>query len=178
MAVDSYDCQADRLVEGPMGLGDPEQVAEVVGSNGTFVDHCDGDGNLVEYVCETELVCAGGINPVCTAYETGSVSSELFDCVGTCEVGSCEARCPEIGDDVTYLSVPDATTATFVSESDGREYQCDLIFGPEDTCNAAGRVGQTHTIISLGLRGGPCTGTDFGNIGLQDCSYRCDILPP
>jgi hypothetical protein len=157
---------------------DAETKGVIRGDNGVFTDECDADGNLVEYVCETEMVCDEPPNPACESFTTGQVIAQNLDCVGTCVDGSCAARCPDFGDQVTYLTLGEADgAATFRNETDGRNYSCDLIFEGGSDCRSESRIGSSHTIQSLGLRGGPCTGLDFGNIGLEGCSYRCDILP-
>jgi hypothetical protein len=155
-------------------FGDPEVFGQISGSNGTFLDACDASGNLIEAVCETETICEGEINPACADFETGIVTTRTHDCAGTCSEATCRGRCPLQGDTVKYLDVGAYTL--FVNEIDGRQYRCELVFGDMSTCNASTRVNQSFAITGLGLRGGPCTGLDFGNIGLESCTYDCDIV--
>jgi hypothetical protein len=89
---------------------------------------------------------------------------------------TCAARCPLQGDTVKYLEIRADGFVSFVNEIDGRHYRCELVFGDAGTCNASTRVNQSFAIMGLGLRGAPCTGLDFGNIGLEAARTRCDIV--
>jgi hypothetical protein len=157
---------------------DPEERERTIGDNGTFEDTCAADGNLIEYVCETQIVCEGAPNPACTTLLTGNATEQVLNCSGHCVDGTCEARCPAVGDVIRYLSVDASGNPELSNVTDGRQYSCDLIF---DAGGCTSIVADTERVItSLGLRGGPCTGADFGNIGTSDpqqCSYRCDITP-
>ena len=59
------------------------------GSNGSFEDHCDETGQLLQYVCATRVPCSG---PSCVPdatvpYNTGEVGSYTVDC--GCVAGAC-----------------------------------------------------------------------------------------
>jgi hypothetical protein len=165
-------------VEQASGSLDPEERERTIGDNGTFEDACDADGNLIEYVCETQEMCEGFPNPACTTFLTGNVIEQLLNCSGHCVDATCEARCPAFDDIVRYLSIDASGNPELLNVTDGRNYSCDLIFDAGGCTSIV--AGAERVITSLGLRGGPCTGADFGNIGTSDpqqCSYRCDITP-
>ena len=156
---------------------DPGTPGTVSGVNGAFTDECTPDGNLVEYLCETMQECDQPPNPACTTVLTGEVVSREFDCNGGCVGGACEDRCPEFGDQLTYLSVDAQGNVELRNETDGRKYSCELAF---DMGGCTGKMaGETTIISALGLRGEPCTGGEFGNIGTgepQQCSYVCTLI--
>jgi len=157
---------------------DPATRKTISGTNGSFTDSCDGALNLLEYSCKTIAICSDPPNPSCTYVQTGEVISQPFDCGGTCKDGACASRCPAHGDTLSYLSVAADGGAKFRNESDGRVYECQLIFdAPNDAydCKTGPTVGQRSVITSLGLRATFCTGGEFGNLGIGGCSYACRI---
>lgn len=111
-----YGCPVAELCEsGKNGSdrSDSEIRRAVSGSNGTYTDHCDGDGNLVEYACESiGRECwdveesarppAGAPRPPapCGPRQTGDVTRHTVDCSGHCRNGSCAGRCPNFGDPI------------------------------------------------------------------------------
>ena len=152
-----------------------------MGTNGSFTDECDADGNLLEYVCETMQVCVDPPNPICTYPQTGAVVPRPFDCDGQCVDGTCNSRCAAFGDMLVWVEVgPD--TAVFDSAADDRRLSCMLLFdAANDTfdCNTSPQPGDATTITSLGLHGSWCTGGEWGNIGIGDpeqCAYACTYL--
>jgi hypothetical protein len=66
---------------------DPEVRQTIEGTNGTFSDECEANGDLVEYTCEMRELCEfeGG----CAPFPTGRVISRVFECAGACEDGAC-----------------------------------------------------------------------------------------
>jgi hypothetical protein len=183
----TIDCTADASAI-MLGPGDPGIADTVRGSNGTFIDTCDSTGNLVDYTCETVSVCGPGPNPGCQSYMTGRVVPKSINCSGHCASGRCDARCPAEGQAFHYVAVNNTTGAvTIHNDSDGRTYVCTLLFdNAQDSfdCTKSPAVGGQGSVVSLGLQGTYCTGTSFGNIGvneagqpagLENCAYGCSI---
>ena len=92
------------------GLPSPEVAHVFTGSNGTFVDRCDGNGNLIAYQCEMTLPpCdpAARREPngcdfgplVFTGLVIPNQDSPTVDCEGRCHDGRCDGRCPQPGDE-------------------------------------------------------------------------------
>jgi hypothetical protein len=178
-------CQANATPIGNVGAN-PSVAATVVGANGTFVDHCDAQGNLVNYSCETALLCGPAPNPSCTSYETGNVITNAIDCAGHCAGGTCDGRCPMQGDRLAYVSVDPSGGAVLTNVTQGRRYVCTVFFtGPGFNCATMPMPGAPAVVYSLGLHGLYCTGAQFGNIGVslnlnaptENCGYACSIAP-
>ncbi len=121
---------------------DPDEDAELsghttpsttTGTDGTFTDECDADGNLVEYYCEkapaSGFFC-GQPNPDPRCYDlfpTGRVLSRNVDCGGECNAGACASHCPDAGDELTVVTVDHATGAVmFTNLTRPGEYACEL----------------------------------------------------
>jgi hypothetical protein len=177
-------------IDDPAGyILDPEVAGVVRGSNGTFADACDDDGNLIEFLCESQLICGPGPNPACTTMNTGLVISELIDCAGHCSGAACAARCPNFGDRLVYRSFDRATgAATLENQTDQRSYECELADDTADDgydCLSAPSVGLEVKMVTQGLQTSQCTGGGFGTIGVTDlsapdqdwhhCAYACAI---
>jgi hypothetical protein len=177
-------------IEDPAGyILDPEVPGVVQGSNGTFADACDDDGNLIEYLCESRLLCGPGPNPACNSMNTGLVISELIDCSGHCSGAACAARCPNFGDRLVYRSFDPANgAATLENQTDQRSYECELSDDTADDgydCLTAPTVGSEVKMVTQGLQTSQCTGGGFGTIGVTDlsasdqdwhrCAYACAI---
>jgi hypothetical protein len=158
----------------------PDEKKTIEGTNGTFVDECDANGNLVEYVCDTETECGPPPNPDCDTFQTGEVIPMEFDCDGTCVDGTCVSRCPEFDDMLEYIAV--GPTVVFRNLEDSRLYSCTLIFdiGSDSyDCETDPTVGDQTVVHSLGLQTEWCTGGAIGNIGTgnpQQCTYSCSIV--
>ncbi len=161
----------------------PEVNHTYVGSNGTFGDSCDPSGNLLAYQCASETVCMGGPNG-CDGLlaNTGAViaSPTRIDCLGTCQQGRCDGRCPQQGDHVTFVQAQGDGGAVIHNDSDGRMYTCTQDGSNEANC-ASLRAGQPGTVSALGLQGGYCTGANIGRVDLAlpnvgTCGYACSIL--
>jgi hypothetical protein len=165
---------------------DPAKPRIVAGTNGTFTDTCDGQGNLVKYLCTSRSICGFGPNPDCDQVETGKADPKTIDCAGLCVGGGCASGCPVSGDELTVTANDADGGVRFTNKRDQRHYACELMFqqGGYD-CKKAPYAGAAHFIVGLGLRGTYCTGKDFGNIGTgagadptkQSCTFRCDIVP-
>lgn len=153
------------------------------GSNGTFADSCDANGNLVEYGCAgQEAPCNGGPDPNgCDGplVNTGVVAAPtVLDCGGTCHDGRCDGRCPQQGDRVTLEGTDTDGNVVVRNDSQGRVYSCQS--DQSEACTPA-TGGQTGTIGGLGLGPGYCTGSAFGSFQVAldsggTCSYACSIL--
>lgn len=70
----------------------PSERLQFTGSNGTFEDHCDNAGHLVQYGCATVVPCTPTPQTPCVPdatvpYETGAVSESTLDCA--CIDGAC-----------------------------------------------------------------------------------------
>jgi hypothetical protein len=175
---------------------DPQVQKTVQGTNGTFVDSCDAQGNLTDYYCETMQTCTFPTPqpdplPMCTSMNTGKVVSNSYDCSGHCMNGTCSDRCPTFGDVLTYVTVDAATgAATFENQTDHRRYGCQLTFdasGDTYDCKTGPSVGLAVKMTAQGLKSWTCTGGDFGALGIgptdalstdpPTCDYDC-VIPP
>jgi hypothetical protein len=166
---------------------DPALPETWSGTNGTFVDACDANGNLTKYSCEVMQVCGPGPNPGCNEFDTGAVKSWSIDCAGHCVAGACPSRCPAFGDILTVESVDAAGNVSLRDAADGRAFTCALTYQQPDAgfdCIANVHVGSRGTFSSQGFSGSYCTGANIGSFGLcypggscygQDCSYACSV---
>lgn len=133
-----------------------DQVARYTGDNGTFVDHCDADGNLVRYACGmtsdwvcNDWECYTDMQPNSTVVE------EKVDCAGKCNAGRCTSFCPATGDVIRYDGVVNGTHRIF-NLTAGFDYQCDLVF---NGC-ALPAVGATKTVEYYNAAHKTCVGAD------------------
>jgi hypothetical protein len=172
-------CQPDAGSPFPQpSMMSPEVRASLTGTNGTFQDTCDANGNLTEYTCEGKQTCGPGPNPACDHWLTGQVIPQTIDCNGRCKDGRCVSRCPKAGDVLVYKVVEASGAATFTNQTDGRVYACaGLGFDKANDgfdCKAA-VVGQQIVVIGIGMTGSFCTGGQFGNIaaGTQATEEQC-----
>jgi hypothetical protein len=82
-------CEDDGTGPDPVGI---LMTGTTVGVSSEFTDHCDADGNLVEYFCTNECTL-GVVRPpydgptVCMM--NGSIDSIRVRCNGTCLDGRC-----------------------------------------------------------------------------------------
>lgn len=160
------------------------------GTNGSFTDSCDEDGNLVEYSCELgPCVSAriavpyagrggypqggsGGL-PTC---QTGMVVSRTIECGGRCEEGTCFGWCAGQG---AVFEVTDVTAERAAMTKDDYEYSCEVVFQREGyDCLGQGLVGREIVVTSLGA----CTAeaTTFGwddpeSPSIQECTFTCSL---
>jgi hypothetical protein len=166
------------------------------GINGTFSDHCDSNGNLIDYECEGALPpCNPALNGCdVPLVNTGRVIQlpKVVDCLGTCRDGRCDSRCPQQGDVVTFTDRSPDGREILRNDTDGRSYVCSVEQGTTpggnvDCANVA--AGQTGFIRSGGALEQQCTGADFGGFGVvldgiptppgsDTCVYSCSIEPP
>jgi hypothetical protein len=172
----AVDCDAPTL-EGP---GSTEVRHTFTGSNGTFTDACDAQGNLFKYSCEEKnrcvgMTCAGPIY-------TGRVNPpQLVDCLGTCRGGRCLNQCPQAWDLVAFVAL-DGASVIVQDATDGHVYRCSFAAGTPCATNG-GCVGQAGIITSGALAGLWCTATDFGVIevtmgGPTPIDLECGVVPP
>ena len=139
---ESRRCVAGDMLGGPT---DVRVVAETIGDNGTFVDECNGDGQLVEYTCEFEDQCA---EDFCEPVDTGNVVPVITD--GACSEGACETGCPYAGDGVVVVQNDAAGQAEL--DVGGKHYAClrhDIVEipPPELDCKAI-TAGTSGTIVT------------------------------
>jgi len=157
------------------------------GANGTFVDECDADGNLLEYSCQT--ICAvPRINPVggtagsgfagagCIPITSPTVMSQTIDCGGKCADGACYGWCAEFGDEFTVTSVLDAEIHV---EKDGTPFVCEVVFQGEGfDCLSPSLVGRIMAVTSIGSCAGASTTwgwNDLDNPIAQECTFTCTL---
>jgi hypothetical protein len=175
------------------GLPNPEIVHTYTGTNGTFTDHCDADGNLIDFQCET-ISAPCTVAPNCSSalpIHTGRVvPSRAVDCSGTCSAGHCDGRCPLQGDQITFRGIDMQGRDVVHNGSDGRTYACELNM---DTASAANfdcanvSAGRTGYVDGVGLKDVFCTSsTVFGAVGIvidgvdtprgsATCVFSCGI---
>lgn len=156
----------------------PYEKEELVGTNGTFVDHCE-EGNLVNHMCEQTVVGEGE-----NSYPTnsGAVVSFPVDCGGRCQDGACPNLCPRDGDVIRYESAgPDGSMHTLIRPDDGRRYECHYVADRSARDCASFEPGTELVVIRYS--GAGCTMQVDGALGLGDesglqlCGYdRCALL--
>ena len=111
----------------------------------------------------------------------------LRSCIREVEIQSrcLERLCPSFDDEIKYVSVDNATgDAVIENLDDGRVYECEVIFdgaGDGFNCRADPRPGDVADIPSLGLSDSFCQGefnigVDIPGGGIQECSYRCQVI--
>ena len=177
---DRFGCSASQAsitcIEGAQdrgGLPNPEVSHTYVGTNGTFADHCDADGNLIDYQCEkTYPPCTTGPNCWSLPVETGDVVPlpQLVDCGGTCSGARCDGRCPQQADQITFQGRDMDGREIVHNDSDGRTYVCTLNASAPNTssfdCTTIA-VSQAGYVYGLGLTGTYCTSAAvFGSVGV------------
>lgn len=171
------------------GYPNPEVSHTHTGSNGTFADHCDAEGNLVDYECEAMPAPCGPPPNGCwdrPLIQTGRVIPlpQTVDCSGTCRNARCDGRCPQQGDQITFEGLDADGRQTVRNDTDGRTYACSADMA---ACTNA-PLHQTGFVHSLGLTDLYCTGAAFGSIGvvldgvptpqgLDTCLLSCSIVP-
>jgi hypothetical protein len=182
------DC-SDPDATGGRGDGSTKK-STTVGTNGSFTDACDADGNLVEHVCEigpcisarvvpfgggggfAQGGSAGG-NAMCP---TGDVVSRTIDCGGRCTEGTCFGWCAEQGSEFEITGMS-GMTALMAKGSD--QYSCEVVFqGDGFDCLDPDLVGRTLVVTSLGACN--ATSTTFGWNDpefelVQECTFTCTV---
>lgn len=154
---------------------DPELVTTLSGTNGTFTDKCDENGNLIEYMCVEETRCDPATNP-CTGWWTGEVRPQNFDCQGTCQKGQCDMGCPDINNEIEILSIDGPTSMTLEDLTTGSRYACTTF--DNGSCNLSGPVGSKGTVIADDpvscIRGKGFFGVQFADMY---CAFdNCQLL--
>ncbi|MFT3765809.1 MAG: hypothetical protein QM820_09860 [Minicystis sp.] len=107
---------------------DPEVAEAFSGSNGTFEDACDENGNLIQYGCGSKEVWT------CSDWEcydepetTDEVVSRTIDCAGTCQNGACPSLCPKDNTSIVFESL-DGTAHGIIREvGTENRWDCDAI---------------------------------------------------
>jgi hypothetical protein len=174
------------------GPSSPEVTHTYAAVNRTVTDHCDANGNLIGYECETKL-------PPCSPEPNGCDGPLVFtgqaialpnlvDCAGACLDGRCDGRCPQQGDQVTLVGEDMTGEVLIHNDSDGRTYACAR--DPND--NGGANANCAHVLQGKGVVMGRsvadqhCTGAAFGNIsvvfdvptsGLTCGYFSCGIRP-
>jgi hypothetical protein len=143
---------SDSLISGITTL---KTRGVAIGTNGTFEDGCDENGNLVEAFCE--MVCessappeTGGASPGsyarirCPLRPSGTVRTDTVECGGLCRDGACFHWCPESGDTLNFDSASELEVSF--------RYASDFVFRctpTMDACASPSLVGQTLTVSGL-----------------------------
>ena len=174
-------------------------------TEGHFEDHCDANGDLVQYQCETIAM----LDPNCAYYDsalplpssvvapncgyvyvpTGNVIEGVYACAGRCQDAACPDECPDYDEKVTYLAIdPSTGRAEFSFPRFNKTLDCELIFDRDSDgydCMLDPQPNREVDLPSLGLSSLYCLEGDIGNIGMDDpthggieeCAYRCDVVP-
>lgn len=152
------------------------------GTNGSFTDSCDADGNLVEYTCElapclsTRVAFPGGRGGTggVALCPTGTVLSRTVDCAGHCKGGACFDWCAEQGDELEFTAV--SAMQARMAKGD-YELACDVVFQREGyDCLASSLVGRTLVVTSVGACNAQSTtfGWDDPEAeSIQECTFTC-----
>lgn len=150
-------------------LYNPQLKKQLDGANGTFVDECNEDGNLVEYACGTE--------PVYEGYEilelfTDEVVPTTIDCGGTCVDGRCPSQCPAADAALIYLEVHADGSIVIQDLATGAQLVCESTNG----CTAAFEVGAAVDIAHTWKQDALCIPARPGRIKIAgECFYSCVV---
>jgi hypothetical protein len=187
------------------GLPSPEVAHVFTGSNGTFADRCDSNGNLVAYECEmTEPPCDPAASNVPNGCDFGPLvytgrvipnqDSPTVDCEGRCHDGRCDGRCPQQGDQITLIGLDAGGKVLIRNDTDGRTYSCtsdpEFNYAVNFDC-AKSPAGQSGYIAGGAGGDGFCTGKNWGGVAVivdgvqtsparldETCTYlSCSIVP-
>jgi hypothetical protein len=145
-----------------------ELKKQLEGSNGTFVDECDADGNLIEYTCGTNYIDDGHGGTV--GVYNGEVEPTLMPCGGTCVDGRCPSQCPASPATMTCIAMREGQTIVLQDDATGLSYECE----PAGPCFAGYRVGSTVEVTSGWGTHRLCTEALPGLARTADsCAYAC-----
>ena len=104
-----------------------------IGRNGTFLDFCDDDGNLVEHYCFVDHCSVDECGPNEEALE------EVIACPSGCSDGTCFTWCPD--EDTLVVTSIDDEIVTLEHDS-GHSLACTVDWAVDGyDCAAAGLVG-------------------------------------
>lgn len=135
----------------PDHVSDVRVAMTVVGSNGIFFDHCDANGDLIEYQCvnDDELECN---DEECfdSPYPTSEVIAYPVSCGGTCRDGACQSACPAVGTEVQFQSLLLDGSGVVVEPATGKRWSCDFGGSFETPAATAKYLGVTLTVTSTG----------------------------
>jgi hypothetical protein len=115
----------------------------------------------------------------------------VVDCLGTCRGARCDGRCPQQGDQLTFMGEGTSGNVVIHDDSNGRGYACmvQAALPMQTTFDCAhAPAGRTGFVQGLGLSGSFCTGAAFGGIavtvdgvavpqGGYACLYQCSVVP-
>jgi len=166
---------------------------------GHFEDHCDANGDLVQYQCELTYIydpnclyplsaavdtTLDGVGPspavavpICTTVPvpTGNVIETDSACAGRCQDATCPNECPDYDEKVTYLSIDRNTgAAQFSFPRFDKTLDCELIFDRDTDdydCVLDPQPDREVDIPSLGLSSSYCLEGNIGNIGIDDPTH-------
>jgi hypothetical protein len=95
------------------------------GDNGTFDDHCDADGMLIESMCAQTFGCSAPPGGDCAPHNrpTGQVTNQKVDCKGWCMDGACRVPCPKLNDQL-MISLHTDVQLWELSAKGGPSYLC------------------------------------------------------
>jgi hypothetical protein len=176
--------------DGVMGdIENPEVKHTYSGTNGTFADSCDAQGNLLDYQCTREMRCVTpSPDRYCRLFQTGLVTATptTVDCAGGCHDGRCDGRCPQQGDHITFVESGTDGSAVIRNDTDARTYTCSNNWDtPNDAFDCKNiSAGQTGHVFGRSVDDDHCTGANFGTIafeldgapaGAESCAYSCSI---
>lgn len=158
----SVECTPDYLSV-PEHWGFPEFRQRFSGSNGVFVDDCEG-GELIQYACETTSRQLNPDYPETFLVLTGKVIEGRVNCGGRCVDGACPNPCPRPEERARFVSISDSGEVVLQNLTSGWKYVCqyngrswvgfdcstievgddmEIILGPTSGC--------THELGSLAL---------------------------
>lgn len=143
-----------------------------VGSNGTFTDECDGNGNLVEYSCG--FVCRNG-----SCSPSGRVESERVDCAGECVGGACFQWCARPGDMFFVEGVTPEGYVSMRDEETGSSLLCPAVNGLKGVNCTSDLVGLTLEVLFVDRCADGVTTPAFDHPWLDGdefCSYGCQLV--
>jgi hypothetical protein len=155
----------------PAIVDDVGTVHQFVGDNGSFIDSCDVQGDLVMYACDTvpEEVC-DEFECYETDTATSSVASKTVDCLGTCASGQCESVCPESNDTLRFDGGSEAELIV-TNLTSNVQYTC----ARNSHCDALPPIGSQETIEYFGAPHDTCMGMSTFGASIAGCSLECSM---
>jgi hypothetical protein len=166
--------------------GSPDTPAQLGGTNGTFVDVCTSDGNLIDRSCRLMDKSQG---PPWFVY-TGAVASSFYDCGGACQNGTCLSACPSSGETVAFESAAADGYLVVRNQTEGRRYGCVVTWDdPSDTfdCYSGIGAGTTGRVSARSTSASPCIAAipelpvSIDGVtscpGCSQCKLSCRITP-
>jgi hypothetical protein len=100
----------------------PDVRQTFAGTNGTFSDSCDSNGDLTAYRCKVDQISAGDGSAIPTA--TGEVEQKTIACGGACVDGTCAGVCEKYGDKMQVVSADASGDTILEDERTHWRYRC------------------------------------------------------